>query len=96
MIQPAVNPLEVSYAVAVSIHIGANGKAIDDGILIPEVVNHRSRLPPQPAELTSELVQSDPGLAETETVELHQLRIVGRCRKIRANARRCFSPPDKD
>jgi hypothetical protein len=33
--------LEVTDAVAVCIHIGANGKAIDDGILIPEVVDHQ-------------------------------------------------------
>src|ERR1700738_5010964 len=41
IIEPPHEPLEVTDAVAVCIHIDANGKAIDDGILIPEVVDHR-------------------------------------------------------
>jgi len=36
--------LEVTHTVAVGIHIGADGQAIDDGILVPEVFDHPPRI----------------------------------------------------
>ena len=40
IIEPAHESLEVADAVAVGVHIGADGKAIDDRVLVPEVVDH--------------------------------------------------------
>jgi hypothetical protein len=40
IIEAAHQPLKVADAVAVGIHIGADGEAIDDGVLVPEVVDH--------------------------------------------------------
>jgi hypothetical protein len=40
VIQAAHQPLEVADPVAVGIHIGTNRQAIDDGVLVPEVVDH--------------------------------------------------------
>src|SRR2546423_6918758 len=40
IIQPAQQPLEITDAVAVGIHIGADRKTVDDAVLVPEVVDH--------------------------------------------------------
>jgi hypothetical protein len=40
IIEPPHQALEVADAVAVGIHIGADREAIDDGVLVPEVVDH--------------------------------------------------------
>ena len=40
IIEPAHQSREVTDAVAVGVHIGADGKAIDDRILVPEIVDH--------------------------------------------------------
>src|SRR2546430_14426261 len=32
--------LEIANAIAIRVHIGADRKAVDDAVLIPEVVNH--------------------------------------------------------
>ena len=40
VIQPAHQPLEIADAVAVGVHVGADGKAIDDRVLVPEIVDH--------------------------------------------------------
>ena len=40
IIQPPQQSLEIADAVAIGVHIGADGKAIEDGVLVPEVVDH--------------------------------------------------------
>src|ERR1700694_1360076 len=40
IIQPALQSLEVADAVTIGIHIGADGKTIEDAVLVPEVVDH--------------------------------------------------------
>jgi hypothetical protein len=40
IVQPAHEALEVADAVAVRIHIGADGQAIDDRVLVPKIVDH--------------------------------------------------------
>ena len=40
IIQPPQQALEVADAVAIGIHIGADGKAIDHAVLVPEIVDH--------------------------------------------------------
>ncbi len=40
IIQPPQQPLEIADAVAIGIHIGANRQTIEDGILVPKVVDH--------------------------------------------------------
>ena len=42
IIEPAHQALEVADAVAVGVHVGADGQAIDDTVLVPEVVDHAS------------------------------------------------------
>jgi hypothetical protein len=42
IVEPPQQSLEVPDAVAVRIHIGADGKAINDTVLVPEIVNHRA------------------------------------------------------
>ncbi len=49
IIEPPQQALEVADAVAVGIHIGADGQAIDYAVLVPEVVDHAgaaSMVPP--------------------------------------------------
>jgi hypothetical protein len=40
IIQPPQQALEIADAVAVGVHIGANGKTIENSVLVPEVVDH--------------------------------------------------------
>ena len=40
VIQPSHQSLEIADAVAVRIHVGADREAIDDGVLVPKVVDH--------------------------------------------------------
>src|SRR5258705_7014055 len=40
IIQAPQQTLEIANAVAVSIHIGADGEAIDHAVLVPEVIDH--------------------------------------------------------
>ena len=40
VVEAAHQPLEVADAVAVGVHEGADGQAVDDGVLVPEVVDH--------------------------------------------------------
>src|SRR5690606_20245133 len=42
VIEPAAQPFEVADAVAVRVHEGADVQAVDDGVLVPEVLDHRS------------------------------------------------------
>ena len=43
IIQPPQQALEIADAVAVGIHIGADGEAIEHAVLVPEVVDHLAR-----------------------------------------------------
>ena len=47
IVQATHQSLEVTDAVSVSIHIGCDRKAIDDGVLVPEIVDHSSNLSTQ-------------------------------------------------
>ena len=40
IVQAAHQAREIADAVAVGIHVGADGQAVDDGVLVPEVVDH--------------------------------------------------------
>jgi hypothetical protein len=40
VIQAPHQALEIADAVAVGVHIGADGEAIDDRVLVPEIVDH--------------------------------------------------------
>ena len=40
IIQPAQQALEIADAIAIGIHIGADRKAIEYRILVPEVIDH--------------------------------------------------------
>src|SRR5579871_5593272 len=40
IVQPAHQPLEVADAVAVGVHVGGDRQAINDRILVPEVLDH--------------------------------------------------------
>ena len=40
IVEPAHQALEVADAVAVGIHESADGEAIDDRVLVPEIVDH--------------------------------------------------------
>ena len=40
IIQPPQQALEIADAVAIGVHIGADGKAIEYAVLVPEVVDH--------------------------------------------------------
>ena len=40
IIQPPQQSFEIADAVAIGIHVGADGQAIDHAILVPEVVDH--------------------------------------------------------
>ena len=42
IVEPPQQPLEVADPVAVGVHIGANGKAVDHTILVPEIVDHNT------------------------------------------------------
>ena len=44
VIQATQQALEIADAVAIGIHVGADGKAIDDAVLVPEIVDHRAVL----------------------------------------------------
>ena len=41
IIEPAGQPGKITDAVAVGIHEGLDGQAVDDRVLVPEVVDHR-------------------------------------------------------
>ena len=40
IVEPACETFEVTDAVAVAVHEGTHGQAVDDRILVPEVVDH--------------------------------------------------------
>ena len=40
VVEAAHEALEVSDAVAVGVHVGGDGEAVDDGVLVPEIVDH--------------------------------------------------------
>jgi len=40
IIQAPQKSLEVSDAVAVSVHVGADGEAVEYGVLVPKIVDH--------------------------------------------------------
>src|SRR4029079_18270876 len=40
IIQTPHQALEIADAVAVGIHVGADGQAVDNGVLVPEVLDH--------------------------------------------------------
>jgi hypothetical protein len=40
IIEPPQQALEVANAVAIGVHIGADGKAVEYAVLVPEVVDH--------------------------------------------------------
>ena len=44
IIQPPQQALEIADAVAIGVHIGADGEAIDHAVLVPEVVDHEAAL----------------------------------------------------
>ena len=44
IVEPPHQSLEIADAVAVGIHIGADGQAIDNGVLVPEIVDHEGQL----------------------------------------------------
>jgi len=46
IVQPPQQALEVADAVAVGVHIGADGKTIENGVLVPEVVDHQRQSSP--------------------------------------------------
>ncbi len=61
IIQPPQQPLEIADAVAIGIHIGANRQTIQDGILVPKVVDHaQAALIGPPSVLSGRLI-SDKG-----------------------------------
>src|SRR5690242_19031782 len=45
VIEPAQQALEIANTIAVGVHEGANREAIDDSILVPEIVDHRRCYP---------------------------------------------------
>ncbi len=52
IVEPAQQALEIADAVAVGVHIGADGEAIDHAVLVPEIVDHvraASVVPPRVA-----------------------------------------------
>jgi hypothetical protein len=52
IVETTHQPLEIADAVAVGIHIGADGQAVDHRVLVPEVIDHGARPSgsvPQPA-----------------------------------------------
>ena len=44
IVKPAQQSLEIADAVSIGIHIGADGKTIEDAILVPEIVDHQTSL----------------------------------------------------
>jgi len=46
IVQPPQQALEVADAVAVGVHIGADGKTIENCVLVPEVVDHQRQSSP--------------------------------------------------
>src|ERR1700744_6341250 len=50
IIEPAQQTLEVTDAVAVGVHEGADGEAIDHAVLVPEVVYHPGASGPHPGD----------------------------------------------
>jgi hypothetical protein len=40
IIQPPQQSLEVADAIAVGVHIGADRKAVENRVLVPEIVDH--------------------------------------------------------
>ena len=54
IIEPPQQALEIADAVAIGIHIGADGKAIDHAVLVPEVVDHTPATSLQPSSIRLE------------------------------------------
>jgi len=44
VIEPPAQAGKIADAVAVRVHVGRDGEAIDDRVLVPEIVDHRLRL----------------------------------------------------
>jgi hypothetical protein len=44
VVEAAQETLEVADAVSVCIHVSGNGEAVDDGVLVPEIVDHARAL----------------------------------------------------
>jgi hypothetical protein len=40
IIEPAHQALEIAYAVRIGVHVGANREAVDDRVLVPEILDH--------------------------------------------------------
>jgi hypothetical protein len=59
IIQPPQQSLEVADAVAIGVHIGADGKAIDNAVLVTEVVNHRAVLIGPPGRLSGRMISDE-------------------------------------
>src|SRR5437870_6149745 len=53
IVETAQQALEIADAIAVGIHIGADGEAVDHAVLVPEVVDHRAALTGPPRNLVS-------------------------------------------
>src|SRR5262249_8023558 len=60
VVEPAAQPLEVADAVAVGVHVGADRQAIDDGILVPEVIDHPGTAPTRMPASRRQLRQNNP------------------------------------
>ena len=56
IVQPPQQAPEIADAVAVGVHIGADGKAIDHAVLVPEVVDHRATLIGPPRDLSGRMI----------------------------------------
>src|SRR5262245_38886778 len=61
VVQPAHQSLEVADAVAVGIHVGSNGQAVDHRVLVPEVVDHRASPVGPPIDQNASIAFSLPG-----------------------------------
>src|ERR1039457_955465 len=49
IVEPTHEPGEISHPITVGIHVSGHGEAIDDRMLVPEIVEHEAG-PPYPAE----------------------------------------------
>src|SRR6202012_3261685 len=71
IVKPAQQSLEIADAVAISIHIGADGKTIEDAVLVPEIVDHQTSLP---ADLRA-AISKGAALSSTGQWQLASLRL---------------------
>jgi hypothetical protein len=40
IIEPSHKALEITNAVAVGVHVSADGKAVDNSVFVPEIIDH--------------------------------------------------------